>query len=70
MRLFTSYTYAWYQISALKLSLLSIGVLIGAFWHELFISNATLLTVLTVVAAMSTVYSIYVWRHQLSGTLR
>lgn len=36
MSLFRDYTMAWTQVVLLKVSLLCIGVAIGAYWHRAF----------------------------------
>jgi len=36
MKIFKKYTYSWWQIGLLKLTLLSFGIVIGAYWHEVF----------------------------------
>ena len=56
MTWFTSYTYTWWQIGVFKLSLLSIGVLIGATWHEFFFANAPAIAAIAVVATAYTMF--------------
>lgn len=57
MNLFKSYTYAWWQIGIFKLALLSIGVAIGAKWHEFFAANLTVIIVIAIAASLYTLYT-------------
>lgn len=54
---FKSYTYTWKEVAIFKLALLSIGVLIGSYWSEFFISNVV---PVAVVAVFATLYTLYV----------
>lgn len=56
MNLFKNYTYSWQQIGVFKLSLLSIGVIIGTYWNEFFSANMTLVVIVAVVATAYTMY--------------
>lgn len=57
MKFFGTYSFKWWQIGIFKLALLSIGVLIGSYWHE-FWSNFTV--ALITVAVVASVYSLFV----------
>ena len=57
MKLFKAYTFSWWQMGVFKLALLAIGAAIGAYWHEFFGAN---LTALIIIAAIATVYTMYV----------
>lgn len=57
MKLFTSYTYTWWQIGIFKLALLSIGILIGTHWNDWFGTN---MLAVGIVAALATTYITYV----------
>ncbi len=57
MQLFQSYTFTWWQIGIFKLALLSIGVAIGAYWNEFFISY---LIALIVIAVITSAYITYI----------
>jgi hypothetical protein len=59
---FKSYTFAWWQFGLLKLSLLSLGVIVGSTWPAVFVGWRDLLVVLFVVPAF---YVSYVWPKQL-----
>jgi len=54
-KLFGSYTYTWWQMGVFKLSLLSIGLILGAYLAS-FVMSA--LWALVVIAALSTAYII------------
>ena len=54
-KLFGSYTYTWWQMGVFKLSLLSIGLILGAYLASFVISA---LWVFVVVAALSNAYII------------
>ena len=57
MNIFKNYTFSWKQMGIVKLSLLSIGALAGAYWHEFLIAN---MTIVMIVAVVSTAYTLYV----------
>ena len=57
MSLFKSYTLTWWQIGIFKLALLSIGSVIGAYWHDFFGANLTALVVIAVIASGYTWYA-------------
>jgi hypothetical protein len=60
--LFKSFTFAWWQLGLLKLSLLSLGIVVGATWSGVFMGWRDLLVVLFVAPAF---YLSYVWLKQL-----
>jgi hypothetical protein len=59
MKIFKDYTFNWRQIGIFKISLISFGILIGAYWHDLFL-NGNVMAVLAIVFAVSTAYTVYV----------
>jgi len=59
--LFTLVTFTWWQVGLLKLSLLSLGVILGATWPGVFVNWREVLLVLFVVPAF---YVTYVWFQQ------
>ncbi|MFI5338252.1 MAG: hypothetical protein ACHQ7N_00240 [Candidatus Methylomirabilales bacterium] len=61
MKFFRSFTFAWWQLSLLKLSMASLGLAVGSTWPEVFAGWHTLLWVLFVIPA---VYVSYVWLQQ------
>ncbi len=58
MNIFKTGSYTWWQIGLLKLTLLAIGIAIGANWPEVFVEYTTALIVVAVVLAA---YLIYAW---------
>jgi hypothetical protein len=58
MRIFTSSTVTWWQVGILKLSVLSIGVAIGAAWPAVFSPYTAVLVGVGVVLGL---YVGYVW---------
>jgi hypothetical protein len=52
---------SWWQVGILKLSLLSIGIAIGAYWQEVFLPYVAWLVVLGVVSG---IYIAYIWSKQ------
>jgi hypothetical protein len=60
--LFKSVTFTWWQVGLLKVSLLSLGVVVGSTWPELFVGWRDLLLLLFVVPAF---YVTYLWFRQL-----
>lgn len=68
MKIFKDYTYSWWQIGLFKLSLLSLGVVIGSYWEEIFSQYITGLLVLGIVLA---IYVIAIsLKQQKSGSVR
>ena len=61
MTRFASVTFTWWQVGLLKLSLLSLGVVVGSTWPGVFAGWRGLLTALFVVPAF---YVSYVWLRQ------
>ena len=59
---FKSVTFTWWQVGLLKLSLLSLGVVVGSTWPEIFVGWRDVLMVLFVVPAF---YVTYLWFRQL-----
>ncbi len=58
---FKSFTFTWWQVGLLKLSLLSLGVLVGSPWPGVFLGRREVLVVLFVVPAF---YITYLWFRQ------
>ncbi|MBU2103953.1 hypothetical protein KKD81_00755 [Patescibacteria group bacterium] len=50
MNIFKTYKYTWWQVSLFKLSLISFGVAVGAYWYEIFLPHVTLLLGIAVLA--------------------
>lgn len=61
MNLLKSFTLQWWQTSLYKVGMLATGIVIGAYWHELF---AGYLVPLVAVAVVSLAYIGYVWWKQ------
>jgi hypothetical protein len=62
VKIFKSYTFAWWQLGLLKISVLALGLAVGATWPDLFAGWRELLLVLFVAPAF---YVSYVWIEQL-----
>ena len=58
MNLFKSYTFTWWQIGILKLALLSLGAVIGAYLHNFFGANLT--TVFIIIAAVASIIVVFI----------
>jgi len=62
MKFFKSFTFAWWQLSLLKLSMVALGLAVGSTWPGVFAGWRDLLLILFVVTAF---YLSYVWLKQL-----
>jgi hypothetical protein len=62
MKFFKSFTFAWWQLSLLKLSMAALGLAVGSTWPGVFAGWRDLLLILFVVTAF---YLSYVWLKQL-----
>jgi hypothetical protein len=60
--LFKPFTFVWWQVGLLKLSLLSLGVVVGLTWPGVFVGWREVLLILFVAPAF---YVTYVWFSQL-----
>ena len=54
-------TFTWWQVGLFKLSVVTFGIAIGAYWQAVFLPY---LTALLVVAVVSGLYVGYVWLKQ------
>jgi len=61
-KLFKSFTFAWWQLSLFKLSMVAFGLIVGSTWPEVFARWRDLLLVLFFVPAF---YVSYLWFKQL-----
>lgn len=58
MDIFASRTLTWYEVGAIKLSVLLIGIAIGAYWPETFLPYLTLIVIVGIAAGL---YASYAW---------
>jgi uncharacterized membrane protein YgaE (UPF0421/DUF939 family) len=58
MNFFKNTTFTWWQIGMFKLSVFTIGIAAGTYWHEVF---ASYLTLLVTVGIVSGLYIATVW---------
>jgi len=49
MKIFRDYTLTWWQTGMLKVSVVCIGIAIGANWPEIFVKYTALLVIVAVV---------------------
>jgi hypothetical protein len=61
MNLFKTFTLKWWQAGFFKLGLLTLGIAIGASWHEYFSSYVF---ILTIIAVGCLAYVTHVWWKQ------
>jgi hypothetical protein len=61
MNIFKTFTLTWWQSSLFKFGLIGLGIIVGAYWHDLF---AAYFVPIGVVAAICLVYVTYVWWKQ------
>ncbi|HXZ68401.1 MAG TPA: hypothetical protein VEH07_07430 [Alphaproteobacteria bacterium] len=64
MNLFKTFALTWWQTGLFKLGMLALGIVIGAFWHDVF---SQYYAVLLIIAAISLSYVTYVWFRQQLG---
>jgi hypothetical protein len=62
VKFFKSFTFAWWQLSLFKLSMVALGLFVGSTWPEVFAGWRDVLLVLFVVPAF---YVTYLWFKQL-----
>jgi len=55
MKIFKDFTFHWWQLSLLKISILALGILAGSYWHEYF-HNGGMITLLWAVFILPAVY--------------
>lgn len=58
MDIFKSSAFTWWQMGMFKLGLLSIGIAVGAYWHDVFLPYVSWLVILGLVLG---VYVVFVW---------
>lgn len=51
MRIFRSYTYTWWQMAIVKLALLALGMILGAYLSGVVLGNLWLLVTVWLLAA-------------------
>ena len=62
MTFFKDFTFAWWQLGLLKLSMVALGLGVGSTWPAVFAGWRDLLLILFVVPAF---YMSYVWLKQI-----
>jgi putative Mn2+ efflux pump MntP len=61
MNIFKTFTMNWWQIGIFKLSLASIGIILGVYFQEFFIKYILLVGIIFV---LSTLYTLILWLRQ------
>lgn len=61
MNLFKTFTLKWWQGGLFKWGVLALGIVIGTYWHDLFVGY---LLALIIFAGVSLAYLTYVWAKQ------
>jgi ABC-type arginine transport system permease subunit len=61
MNLFKTFILKWWQTSIFKIGMLALGIVLGAYLHDLFEGY---LSILIVVSALSLAYVSYIWWKQ------
>jgi hypothetical protein len=61
MNIFKSSTFTWWQLGLFKLSVVTIGIAIGAYWYSVFLPYTV---ILVAVGLISGVYVGYIWLKQ------
>jgi len=52
MKIFKTFTLKWWQTSLFKISMISLGIILGAYWPDFFIKYIVLVTIIFVVPAI------------------
>jgi hypothetical protein len=52
MKIFKDYTLTWWQIGLLKLCVFCFGIVVGAYWHEVFADQLSVILILGLVLAI------------------
>lgn len=52
MNIFKTYSFAWWQMGILKLSTISFGIIVGAYWHEFFSANLLLVALIALISGI------------------
>lgn len=58
MNIFKSGTLTWWQVGVLKVSVLCIGIAVGANWPDVFVSHTLLLVAVGIVLGL---YLLFPW---------
>jgi hypothetical protein len=61
MNIFKTFTLKWWQTGLFKWGMLTLGIAIGAYWHDFLVSY---LSILLIIAVPSLTYVTYVWWKQ------
>jgi hypothetical protein len=64
MNLFKPFTLKWWQGSLFKISMITGGVAIGAYWYQFFMP---LIVPFVVIAVLTGIYVSCVWWKQING---
>jgi hypothetical protein len=63
MNIFKSFTLTWWQGAFFKWGIFLLGIAVGAYWSQLFL---TYVSALLVIAAIFLSYVTYIWLMQIS----
>ena len=61
MNIFKSFTMKWWQVVIFKVSIVALGVVIGAYWNQIF---SPFIIPLIITALVCGVYVCYIWWKQ------
>lgn len=61
MNIFKSFTLKWWQTGLFKVSLISLGIILGVYWQEFFLQWVVIVTLIFVLPAL---YLANVWWRQ------
>lgn len=60
MKFFKDYTFTWWEIGIFKTGMILVGALIGAYWADFFLNNATIIIVLAAASMGYTLYASFI----------